>query len=259
MTTRKQVKESPAGSERANFGLGLTGFVLASTAFVALLLALLYGLGAKEWAIALLRWIDELGFAGMLVFGLIDAIAVVFLLPGAILTLGAGYLFGPVNGTLIIVVATGVGASIAFMLARGVGGSALHARLTRRPKVAAIIKSVSDGGCQTVLLTRLVPFFPFKLSNYVFGLTAVRFRDFAIGTFLGIVPLTVTNVLAGSLAGDIATAVSAERTRPWWEWGLYGGGLVALFFLLRGLGRRAEAELAKRRSTEASAPDITPC
>lgn len=259
MTTRPHANESAAGSDRANLGLGLTGIVVASTVFVALLLAILYALGAEEWAVALLRWIEELGFAGMIVFGIIDALAVICLLPGAILTLGAGYLFGPVYGTLIIVGATGIGACVAFTMARAIGGTSLRDRLTHKPKVEAIVKSVSDGGWQTVLLTRLVPFFPFKLSNYVFGLTGVHFRDFAVGTFLGIIPLSITNVFAGSLASDIATAVSAERARPWWEWGLYGAGLVALFFLLRGLGRRAEAELAKRQSSAASAPDVTPC
>jgi uncharacterized membrane protein YdjX (TVP38/TMEM64 family) len=235
-----EVQGNTRDGSRIGFGLGAV--IIASTALVAVILGGLYTLGAEAWIKALFAWIDDLGWLGLVAFGLIDAIAMVLLLPASVFTIGAGFLFGTVRGVLVILLATTIGAVIAFLLGRTFSNR-LRTHLQRYPKVCAVIDSAAAGGWRTVLLTRLVPFFPFKLSNYVFGLTTLRLRDFTMGTFIGIMPWTVTNVLVGALAGDITTALSTNRSRPPWEWGLYGVGLIALIVLLHTVGKRAAAAL----------------
>ncbi|MEQ8662349.1 MAG: TVP38/TMEM64 family protein, partial [Gammaproteobacteria bacterium] len=92
------------------------------------------------------------------------------------------------------------------------------------------------------------PFFPFKASTYAFGLTTMRLRDFALGTALGIVPLTVVNVAIGALAGDVASVIASDRERAAWEWAVYAAGLIPLCILVVVIGRRAERRLAAQRA-----------
>ena len=118
-----------------------------------------------------------------------------------------------------------------------------------------ITSAISSGGWQVILLSRLIPFFPFKASNYVFGLMNFRFRDFLGATFVGIIPWSVTNVYIGWLAGDLATASATDRARTPLEWGLYAGGLVIAVGFLVYVGRRAERAL---RELEQAGNDAAP-
>jgi uncharacterized membrane protein YdjX (TVP38/TMEM64 family) len=108
------------------------------------------------------------------------------------------------------------------------------------------LKLVNDefkrAGWKIVLLTSLVPFFPFKLSNYLFGLMQISLRDFIFGVFFGIMPFTITNVYIGSLAADLATIGSRTASRSKMEWTIYGIGviiaIVAVIYITH-LARRA--------------------
>ena len=232
---------SVGGAAKAGAALG--GLIIGSLLFVGLMLAVSYYFGAQVYLERLFDWIESLGLWGLVFYLFLHALVIVCLLPGVFFTLGAGFLFGVLKGSLLIITATTLGAGIAFGISRLLLGDRARNFLLSHAKTRVITSAISSGGWQVVLLSRLIPFFPFKASNYVFGLMNFRFRDFLGATFVGIIPWSVTNVYIGWLAGDLATASATDRARTPLEWGLYACGLVIAVGFLVYLGRRAERAL----------------
>lgn len=223
-------------------GLSLGWGIVFSTLFVGVILGVLAYFDAQSHVLDLLSWIDGLGAWGPVLFILCDLLVVVFVLPGVVLTLGAGFLFGIARGTLYVVIATSTGAAIAFLIARHLFGERTARFVLRNPKLKLLDDEFAHDGWKFVMLTRFIPFFPFKLSNYFFGLTQFSLRDFFFGTLVGIVPITFTNVYLGSLAGDLATLGSPAASRSSLQWGVYGVGFlitIAAVFYVNYRARRA--------------------
>ena len=200
--------------------------IFASTVFVGVVLAALIYVDAQDQVMALLTGIDDQGLYGPLLFMLVMALVVVLLLPGVMFTTGAGFVFGVIEGSIVVVLGTTLGATAAFLLARYGLGERAEAWVRRHARLRAMSDRFASEGWKIVLLTRLVPFFPFKLSNYVFGMTRISLRGFVGGTLIGEIPLSIHNVYLGSLAADLATLGQRPVERTAWEWAFYGAGLV---------------------------------
>lgn len=219
--------------------------IAASVLFITALLAVLIQLGVHEEVVGLLRWVDAQGLWAPLLFILVMALVVVLVLPGVMFTTGAGFVFGVVEGTLYVVLGTTLGATLAFLLARHVFGQRAARYVRARARLGYLSDEFTPHGWKIVLLTRLVPFFPFKLSNYFFGLTRFTLRDFVAGTFLGIVPFSLHNVYLGALAADVATLGARGGERAPLDWALYGAGFLATVVLVLWLNRLARRALAR--------------
>ncbi|MCA0901019.1 TVP38/TMEM64 family protein [Microbulbifer agarilyticus] len=219
-------------------------FMAACIAGVCIGLGLIYYFDLDEQILEILQWLEDQGWQASLLFILIMAAAIICLAPGVIFTMGAGFVFGVIKGTVLVVAGTVLGAGIAFLIARYLFGKRPSEWVMSKVKPANIGDVIRDEGWQMIMYTRLVPLFPFKLSNYFFGLTPVRFRDFLLGNFLGIIPLTLTNVYVGSIASDLTTLGSSEVERTPIEWALYGMGFVLAIVALVGLTRIARRALA---------------
>ena len=183
--------------------------IAASTVFVGFVLAALLVGGVHEHLISFFVRLEGMGIWALFVFVLLMALVVVFLLPGAPFTTGAGFVFGLAQGTIAVVVGTTIGAVLAFLAARYLVGAQAARRLRRQPRLRAIDEELTASGWKAVLFVRLVPFFPSKLANYVFGLTQVPLRAYATGTFIGVIPLSLHNVYIGAMAA----AMSAWKSR----------------------------------------------
>jgi len=171
-------------------------------------------------------------------------LVVVLVLPGVMFTAGAGFVFGVVEGTVCVVVGTTLGAALAFLIARYLFGDRASQFVLRRARLRLVSEELTPHGWKIVLLTRLVPFFPFKLSNYFFGLTQFSLRGFMGGTFVGIIPLSLHNVWLGSIAAGITVPGGHIAARTPFEWVLYGGGFIAIVGLIAYLNRLARRALA---------------
>ena len=158
----------------------------------------------KLWLTHILAGIDNLGMVAPIVFAALYIVATVAFLPGSVLTLGAGVVFGVVWGSLYVFVAATLGAIAAFLVGRYLARDWVAAKIADNPKFAAIDQAVGREGLKIVLLTRLSPIFPFNLLNYAYGVTGVSLRDYAIGS-IGMLPGTIMYVYIGSLAGSLAT------------------------------------------------------
>ena len=219
--------------------------IIISILFVALVVTLLMYFDVHEDVLRLLDWLDALGIWGPLLFIMVMMLVVVFLLPGVAFTAGAGFVFGVVEGTVCVVVGTTLGAALAFLIARHLFGDRASQFVLRRARLRLVSEEFTPHGWKIVLLTRLVPFFPFKLSNYFFGLTQFSLRGFMGGTFVGIIPLSLHNVWLGSIAAGITVPGGHIAARTPFEWVLYGGGFLAIVGLVVYLNRLARGALAR--------------
>jgi uncharacterized membrane protein YdjX (TVP38/TMEM64 family) len=178
-------------------------------------IALLYFAGrqAGEYVPRFATWVDSLGVWGPLVFILGYIVAVVAFVPGSLMTLAAGAIFGLGEGVLYVFVAATIGSCAAFLVSRYLARRSIEQKLAGNPKFAAIDRAVGREGRKIVFLLRLSPAFPFNLLNYGLGLTNVRFADYAIAS-LGMLPGTLLYVYYGKVAGDVAAlagGVAPER------------------------------------------------
>jgi uncharacterized membrane protein YdjX (TVP38/TMEM64 family) len=201
-------------------------------------------LDAQTWLVAALEWIRSLGPWAPLIFLLLYIAACVLLLPGSVLTLGAGAVFGVTRGFPIVWVSATLGATVAFLVGRYLVRDWVTRTIASSPKFQAVDAAVAREGGRIVALMRLSPVVPFNLLNYAFGATRVSLRDYVLASALGMLPGTVMYVYLGSVAGEIAAGPARARTAA--EWAFYGAGLLATVAVTVYLARLARATLAKR-------------
>lgn len=174
-----------------------------------------------------LEWIGGLGSVGAVAFIALYIISTVAFLPGSILTLGAGVVFGVVMGSLYVFIGATLGATAAFLVGRYLARGWVAQKIEDNEKFQAIDKAVATEGFKIVVLTRLSPVFPFNLLNYAFGVTGVSLKDYVLGS-VGMIPGTIMYVYIGSLAGSLATIGAEEQpSNSTVEWAIRIIGLIA--------------------------------
>src|SRR6266852_7324092 len=165
-----------------------------------------------------LDWIRGLGALAPIAFIAIYIAACVLFLPGSILTIVAGVIFGVVRGSIYVSIAATLGATAAFIVGRYFARDWIARKLEGNPKFKAIDEAVGREGWKIVILTRLSPVFPFNLLNYAYGLTQVRLRDYFFASWAGMIPGTIQYVYIGSLTGDLARVAGGNSERPPLGW-----------------------------------------
>lgn len=222
-------------------------WMAGSIVSVGLIVGLLYVLGVHHQVLDLLHWVDRQGAWAAAMFVGMMALAVLLLLPGVLLTTGAGFVFGLFEGTVYVVVGTTLGSALAFLFARHYLGEQAHVYIRKQARLSVVSREMAPHGWKIVLLTRLIPFFPGKVSNFLFGLTNFSFSGFVVGTFVGVIPFSLHNVYLGSLAADLSTLGTRESARTPLEWAIYGAGFVGTVLAVVFLNRLARRALARYR------------
>ncbi len=156
--------------------------------FLLLLVAIVGGFVFRDRfdAAALQLWVDGAGIAGPLLFILIYAIGTVLFMPGSIMTLAGGALFGPILGTLYNLNGATLGAALAFLIARYLASDWVEQKTGGR--IRRLKEGVEQEGWRFVAFVRLVPIFPFNLLNYALGLTRIPFRDYVLASYICMLP-----------------------------------------------------------------------
>jgi uncharacterized membrane protein YdjX (TVP38/TMEM64 family)/rhodanese-related sulfurtransferase len=180
-------------------------------------------------------WLSSLGLWAPVGFVALYAVATVAFVPGAIVTLAGGALFGPIWGSVWNLAGATLGATLAFLVARYIAGDAVTRKAGGLPR--RLIDGVDAEGWRFVAFVRLVPLFPFNLSNYVLGLTRIPFHHYVLATFVCMAPGAVAYTWLG-YAGRGALAGETDAVR----YGLLALGLLAAIALLpRLIGRLRQA------------------
>ncbi len=214
----------------------MSGRRLAIIAVVIVVGALVFLTPVRHWATELVGWVNDKGSGAAAIYAVLYVIAAVLLLPGSALTLGAGFVYGVVWGTVIVFPAAMVASIVAFGIARRVAQQAVQRRVARHRRFEAIDRAVGRAGFKITVLLRLSPVIPYGLLNFALGVTSVRFRDYAVATALGMLPGTIMYVYLGSLVTS-ASELGRSSNHGWLYW-LGGAITVVVAIAVTLIGRR---------------------
>lgn len=187
----------------------------------------------------LLAWVGSSGWAGALAFVAVDVVFCVLFLPGTVLALGAGAAFGLGKGFLLVSVGDAMGATLAFFLGRTLARPWAERKFMADPRFLAVDEAVGREGWKIVALTRLSPFFPFSVLNYVFGLSSIPLKDYVLATWIGMVPSVFAHVYFGMVLGEVS------QGHGHWDWAVNGGLLAFTLGVAYFIARVAKKALLK--------------
>ncbi|QEG39612.1 TVP38/TMEM64 family protein [Roseimaritima ulvae] len=210
---------------------------------LAAVLTLIRSLPFDQAMSAIKDWIAGLGVWGPVVLTLLYIVATVLFVPGTILTLAAGALFGLGVGTATVSVGSTVGASLAFLIARYGAREKVARMASGNRHFDAIDRAIDEGGWKIVGLLRLSPAIPFNLQNYLYGLTPVRFWPYAVTSWVAMLPGTFLYVYIGHVTG---AAIGTDRQRSTAEWAMLAVGLLATVVVTVYVTRLANRKLKEQ-------------
>jgi uncharacterized membrane protein YdjX (TVP38/TMEM64 family) len=211
----------------------LAGFLLLG----AISLAVIY---REQFDIdAIQQWLDDAGMLAPVIFILVYALATVLFLPGSVITLAGGALFGPVFGTLYNLAGATLGASLAFLLSRYLAAD--WVRKKSRGKLEQLIAGVEKEGWKFIAFVRLVPLFPFNLLNYALGLTRIPLLQYALVSFIFMLPGGAAYTYLGYLGREAASGGESLVQKI-----IIGIALLAMAIFLPGFIKRMRAPTATR-------------
>lgn len=199
-----------------------------------------------EWLTRFNGWIGQLGGEGMVIYATVYGLASLLLLPGSALTAGAGFVFGVLWGTFIVSLSATTTAALAFLIARYLARGWVVARAQKDERFMAIDRAIGREGWKIVGLLRLSPAIPFNLSNYLYGLTSVRFWPYLLASWVGMLPGTFLYAYlgaAGRVGLQAASGIDAPRSPL--EYGLFGFGLLSTIMVTIFVTRIARKALQR--------------
>jgi uncharacterized membrane protein YdjX (TVP38/TMEM64 family) len=199
----------------------------------------------------LLRTVRSAGFWGPLLFIAIYILACLLYLPGSLLTIGAGFVFGLRLGIVTVSIGSTLGAGTAFLLARTLMRDWVARAVSRRPEFQTIDSAVAKEGFKVVLLTRLSPILPFNLLNFAFGLTKISFRDYLLASWIGMLPSAVLYLYIGTAINNLAYLNSGRTTSSPANIAMLVVGFIATLAVIVVLARIARKVLLGTNSLTA--------
>lgn len=229
------------GTEPPQYGPGALkmGVVLA---VAAILLASPFLFPVKAWFLQTLEILRGIGVWGLVVLAFAYIAACVLMLPGSILTLGAGFIGAALwpDSLGMALLAGGAaasfgstfGAAAAFLLGRTVVRDMAAARIAGSPRFKALDDAIGRNGFKMVFLVRLSPAFPFNVLNYALGLTKVRLRDYFFASWIGMFPGMLLYVYLGATAQSLAAATGGAREKSPQEYAVLVVGLIATILVV---------------------------
>lgn len=140
---------------------------------------------------------------GYALYILLFIVAALCLIPGSVLVIVGGILFGPVMGTLVSLFAATVASALSFLLARWLGRDLLLKYVGHTTIFQAIEKGIAQSGIDFLIFTRLVPLFPYNIQNYAYGLTTISFWSFTVISAVTTLPgLFIYTLMSHELASE---------------------------------------------------------
>ncbi len=231
-----QVKEYTAPKQQVGKSSLWRPVVLGLVLVTLMILAKVFNLGARLGELR--TWILSLGAWGPIVYIFLYVGAVVLALPGSVITVMAGVLFGSVVGVVTVSVGSTLGATLAFIISRHVARDAIAQKFAAEKKFQQLDRLTKEHGAIIVAITRLVPLFPFNLLNYGFGLTRVPLWTYVFWSWICMLPGTVLYVVG---ADAVASAVSEGRV-PWVLIGIFVLTVAIIIVLVRQARKRLKTK-----------------
>lgn len=213
------------------------GKIILGVLALAALIAAYRLLPLQEWVGSFQTWVQGYGALGWVIFIAVYALTSFVLIPGSILTLAAGAVWGLGGFPLVIIGAT-LGSMMSFLAARYLFQDKVEAKVANYPRFRAVNEAIGDEGWRVVGLLRLSPALPFSLQNWFLGITPVAFWPSQIATFFGIMPGTLLYVLLGSAGGQAGSGDMGIG-----RWVVLGVGIIATLVVTVLITKKAQARL----------------
>ncbi|KAM7521571.1 hypothetical protein LguiA_011473 [Lonicera macranthoides] len=223
-----------------------------SSAFrVVLLLVLLGAIAAAFISLPVekilkhfLQWVQQdLGPWGPLALALAYIPLTILAVPASVLTLGGGYLFGLPVGFVADSVGATIGATAAFILGRTIGRTYVISKLNDYPKFNAVAIAIQRSGFKIVLLLRLVPLLPFTMINYLLSVTPVHLGEYVLGSWVGMMPLTLALVYIGTTLKNLSDVTHGWREVSPTHWIYIVAGFVISVIIMVYITQVAKVSL----------------
>jgi uncharacterized membrane protein YdjX (TVP38/TMEM64 family) len=204
----------------------------------------------KQWISPLQDQIRSLGVMAPIVVIAGYVLFTVLLIPGSVLTIIAGGIFGLWEGLMVAVAGANLGALCSFLLARTFLRQRVAEWAAENPKFASLDRAVGREGFKMILLSRLSPAFPFTLLNYLLGLTMVKTRIYVLANLIGMLPGTFLYVYLGvtaqkAMRGGTSEASTSTHSGGWLPTILGLVATIAVILMITRMARRAMAEVDK--------------
>lgn len=238
-SSEAETSESDSSSSRLKW-------VLIAVGILGLGLAMHFlGPQIKSYVSQFSQWIEGLGPWGPIAFIVGYILFTVALIPGSVLTMAGGALFGLWYGTLYVTCGAVIGSTLAFLISRHLARQRFEKKLADNPRFNAIDRAIGEQGGKIVFLLRLSPVFPFTYLNYALGLSRVRLRDYVLAA-VGMVPGTFLYVYYGKAIGDVAAiAAGSSPDKGVEQWIMLGVGLLATILVSAYITRLARKSLSE--------------
>ncbi len=204
----------------------------------------------ETWAAWLgesMLWIERTGPLGWVAFVVLYIVSCVLFLPGSVLSLGAGAIYGFWGGTLLVSVASVGGALANFLSARYLLRRWMERKFEESRRFRALNHLATRNAWQMLLLTRISPIFPHSLVSCAFGLSRLGFWKFTLASWVGFLPISAACAYAGAIVGSAAK--SGWPDSPW-SWALHAGEIALTIAVSVWISRIARARLREIRAAE---------
>jgi uncharacterized membrane protein YdjX (TVP38/TMEM64 family) len=227
-----------------------------------LLLASPFFLPVKAWFLQALELLRGFGVWGLVGLTVAYVAACILMLPGSILTLGAGFIgaalwpeslaMALLGGGVAASIGSTLGATAAFLLGRTVLRARAARAIAGNPRFRALDEAIGRNGFKMVFLVRLSPAFPFNVLNYALGLTKVRLRDYFFASWMGMFPGMLLYVYLGATAQSLAAATGGAREKTPQEYAVLIVGLIATLLVVVVVTRMARRALNESVAAQAN-------
>lgn len=194
---------------------------------------------------AVVSTVQEMGPLGYLYFGAVYTAAEILAIPAIPLTASAGYLFGVRDGTAVVLLSASIAAAVSFIIGRTFLRDYVEKALDDYPDFKKIDKAIGEEGFKLMLLLRLSPVFPFALSNYLYGVTSIKFWPYFWGTMIGFTPGTIAYVYTGEIGKSLT--LGSASAEPWY---VYAGALALISGFIKFAGDTATGIIEKVQEDE---------
>jgi uncharacterized membrane protein YdjX (TVP38/TMEM64 family) len=231
-----------AGKVSEKRGIPIKPVILVVAIIALVVMSKYLGLGGRVEELR--GWIEGLGALGPVVYVLIYIVGVVAFLPGSVITVLAGALFGSVVGIAVVSAGSTIGAGLCFLISRYLARETVAGWLGSSEQLKKLDDMSGKHGAAIVALTRLVPIFPFNVLNYGFGLTRVGFWTYLFWSWLCMIPGTILYVVGA----DTLTKALETGEVPWGLVLALAAAIIAVTFIVR---------FARKRLKEAEDTDIS--
>ncbi len=178
-----------------------------------------------EWMTSGMDWIEQMGWVGWFWFIVLYTLTCVFFLPGSMLTVGAGAIYGFWGGTLLVSISSMAGAVANFATSRYLLRGWLSRKFARSERFQALDHAITTDGWKVILLSRISPILPHSVVSYAAGLTRISMTKYTLASWIGFIPISAAYAYGGAFLGKFARA-RAGATHGSETWWFYGIGLV---------------------------------